>query len=237
MLNDTQLQRAMDVLPFLRHADPRDLREFAARAMLMRLPAGATVFEEGAECSAMAILLDGQVRVFKIGETGREITLYRFAGGESCILTAGCILGDHRFPAIAAIEHDAEALLIPAADFHDWMGRMPMWRDYVFQLLSQRLAALMMVLDEVAFRRMDARVADLLLQRSRGGRPTLKLTHAEIAAELGTSREVVSRIVEDLSEKGMVVAQRGSITVIDRARLERQASSPNAELRAVGSPT
>lgn len=235
MLNEAQLQRAMDALPFLRGADARTRQEFAARATLMRLPAGATVFEEGAECSALAILLGGQVRVFKIGETGREITLYRFARGESCILTAGCILGDHRFPAIAAIEHEAEAVLIAAADFHDWMGRIPAWRDYVFQLLSQRLATLMMVLEEVAFRRMDARVADLLLQRSHDGRATLRLTHAEIAADLGTSREVVSRIVEDLSEKGLVSAQRGSITVLDRARLERHALAPQGMPRGPGS--
>lgn len=222
MLSEQQLDRAFEVLPFMRSAGDDERREFAAQALIRRIPAGATIFEEGVECSAIAILLDGQVRVFKIGETGREITLYRFSRGESCILTAGCILGAHQFPAIAVVERDAEVIFIPAFDFNNWMNRMPAWRDYVFALLAQRLSSVMMILDEVAFRRMDARVADLLAQRSAGGQAALRLTHAEIAAELGTSREVVSRIIEDLAEKGLVAATRGSVAILDRERLLRQ---------------
>jgi CRP/FNR family transcriptional regulator len=164
-------------------------------------------------------LFSGVARVFKIGENGREITLYRFSDGESCILTASCILGNHTFPAIAQIECEAEALLIPAPVYYEWMNRHAFWRDYTFALLSNRLAAVMSILDEVAFRRMDARVAELLLRRAASAGDVIRITHQEIAAELGTSREVVSRILEDLHARGALIAGRGLITLADRQKL------------------
>lgn len=145
--------------------------------------------------------------------------MYRFGDGESCILTASCILGNHNFPAIAQIEREADALLIPAQVFHDWMNRYSFWREYTFALLSSRLAAVMSVLDEVAFQRMDARVAELLLRRAATPSAAVRITHQEIAAELGTSREVVSRILEDFHQKGALIAARGLITLKDPQKL------------------
>ena len=219
MLTETQLARASALLPFLQTAPPDHRREFGAAVSVHHLPAEAVVFEEGAECAAIAILFSGVARVFKIGETGREITLYRFGDGESCILTASCILGNHNFPAIAQIEREADALLIPAQVFHDWMNRYSFWREYTFALLSSRLAAVMSVLDEVAFQRMDARVAELLLRRAATPSAAVRITHQEIAAELGTSREVVSRILEDFHQKGALIAARGLITLKDPQKL------------------
>jgi len=219
VLSEDQLARASQALPFLKDAPEAHRREFATAVLAQRLPAGAVVFEEGAVCGAIAILFSGVARVFKIGENGREITLYRFSDGESCILTASCILGNHTFPAIAQIEREAEALLIPAPVYYEWMNRYAFWRDYTFALLSNRLAAVMSILDEVAFRRMDARVAELLLRRAASAGDVIRITHQEIAAELGTSREVVSRILEDLHARGALIAARGLITLADRQKL------------------
>ena len=104
MLNETEWRDAAAMLPFLADRAAEVTRAFVGQATLMRFPAAATVFEEGDLCSAFAVLASGQVRVFKIGETGREITLYRFGRGESCILTASCILSDRQFPAIDTVE-------------------------------------------------------------------------------------------------------------------------------------
>lgn len=220
MLRPETLRRVTQALPFLAHAPAELTRDFLSEASIHAIPAGTQIFAEGDECSAIAILLSGVVRVFKVGETGREITLYRFTQGESCILTANCILGNHQFPAIALVERDAEAVVISATAFQDWVNRYQPWRDYVFDLLSRRLASVMAIVDEVAFRRMDARIADFLARRLSPLSPVLRITHQEIAAELGTSREVVSRILEDFSREGLIEAGRGTIEVLDFKGLE-----------------
>jgi CRP/FNR family transcriptional regulator len=169
---------------------------------------------EGDRVDAIALLISGVVRVFKVGETGREITLYRFSNGQSCILTANAILSQKTFPAVATVEKDAEAVMIPANTFREWIRHYDLWREFVFDLLSQRLASVMEIVEEVDFRRMDSRVASFLLTHSRGANP-MRITHQEIAAELGSSREVISRLLEDLAERGIVRASRGEIEVLD----------------------
>ncbi len=226
MLRDDDLKRVMPALPFLARAPTDLVRDFLREASIRAIPAGVQIFAEGDECNAIAVLLSGTVRVFKIGETGREITLYRFDQGESCILTANCILGSHQFPAIAVVERDAEAIVIPASAFREWVNRYELWRDYVFDLLSRRLASVMAIVDEVAFRRMDARIADFLARRLSASAPHMRMTHQQIAAELGTSREVVSRILEDFSAAGLIATGRGTITLLDHAGLVQRARSP-----------
>lgn len=224
MLSQSEWHEAAALLPFLADPATEVTRAFVGQASLLRLPATATVFEEGDLCSAFAILARGRVRVFKIGETGREITLYRFGRGESCILTASCILSDRHFPAIATVEEQAEAFVVPHTVFQGWIDEFSPWRNYVFQLLARRLATVMAVIDEVAFRRMDVRVAEFLLRALPPDTSELSLTHQQIAAELGSSREVVSRILADFAAGGLVQVARGSIVVQDRAGLLRRAA-------------
>lgn len=214
MIDAQQYQRLSRALPILHEAPPQFAREFQQAAFYARIPAGKDVFLEGDRAEAIALLLSGAVRVYKIGETGREITLYRFGEGESCILTANAILNQQTFPAIATVEQDAEAVMIPSATFREWVQRYELWRSFVFDLLSQRLAAVMALVDEVAFRRMDARLAAFLVERSLRQRP-LRITHQEIAAELGSSREVISRLLADFASRGLVQTERGAIELLD----------------------
>jgi CRP/FNR family transcriptional regulator, anaerobic regulatory protein len=219
MISQAHFDRIAQVLPFLQHSDPKLSREFMQSAFFTRIPAGRDVFVEGDRIDAIALLISGVVRVYKIGETGREITLYRFGLGESCILTANAILSQQSFPAIATVEQDAEAVMIPADTFRDWVRRYDVWRGFVFDLLSQRLSSVMAIVDEVAFRRMDTRVAVLLLERSRFQNP-IRITHQEIAAELGSSREVISRLLEDFTSQGLIRLARGTIEILDHQSLE-----------------
>jgi len=221
MIDTNQFERIVRALPILEHADPGLLREFQQSAFFARIPAGHDVFIEGDPVDAIALLISGVVRVYKIGETGREITLYRFGNGESCILTANAILSQKNFPAVATVEKEAEAVMIPADTFRDWVRRYDLWREFVFELLSQRLSAVMVIIEEVAFRRMDVRVAALLTERGRRS-DSIHITHQEIAAELGSSREVISRILEDFSAQGTVEVSRGSIKILDREALQDQ---------------
>ncbi len=223
MLDQRQYNRILQALPILQHAEERVVKEFQQVANFARIPAGRDVFLEGDRVDAIALLISGVVRVYKIGETGREITLYRFGNGQSCILTANAILSQKTFPAIATVEKDAEAVMVPADIFRTWVGKYDLWREFVFDLLSQRLSSVMEIVDEIAFRRMDARVASLLLKRSQVECP-LKITHQEIASELGSSREVISRLLEDFAERGLIRSSRGEIEVLDRDDLEARAA-------------
>jgi CRP/FNR family transcriptional regulator len=214
MLDQNQVDRISLALPILKKADPQLVRELKQAAFFAKIPAGRDVFLEGDQVEAIALLISGVVRVYKIGETGREITLYRFGNGQSCILTANAILSQKTFPAIATVEKEAEAVMIPAATFREWVVRYDLWREFVFDLLSQRLSSVMAIVDEIAFRRMDARVASLLLKRVLSQNP-MRITHQEIAAELGSSREVISRLLEDFNERGLIRSGRGEIEVLD----------------------
>lgn len=219
MIIPQQFAQLAGILPILRQAEPQMVREFQQAAYYARIPSGRDVFAQGDQVDAIALLLSGVIRVYKIGETGREITLYRVGTGESCILTANAILSNQAFSAIATVEQDAETIMIPADTFRDWVGRYDLWRDFVFNLLSQRLSSIMEIVDEVAFGRMDIRVATLLLERCQKKNP-LTITHQEIAAELGSSREVISRILENLAGQQLIQMGRGTIKVLDPQLLE-----------------
>jgi CRP/FNR family transcriptional regulator len=222
MLEDKYYNQIAEALPFLKRTDSQIAREFRQAAYYARIPAGRDVFVEGDAVQSIALLLSGNVRVYKIGEQGREITLYRFGLGESCILTANAIMNQQTFPAVALVESEAEAIMIPAETFRDWMRRYDEWRNFLFDLLSQRLASVMGIVDEVVFRRMDARIAALLLRRTDQG-SIIQITHQEIAADLGTSREVVSRILEGFDSAGLISSTRGQIEILDAGELEARA--------------
>lgn len=212
----TQIQK---ILPVLKNADPQMAQEFQQSVFVTKFAKGKDIFVEGDHVEGIGLLLSGTVRVYKIGETGREITLYRFGVGEGCILTASAILNDTSFPAIATVEQDAEVIMVPSKTFRDWIHRYQIWSEFVFNLLSQRLSSVMTIVEEVAFRRMDIRVATILLSRSQNEK-SIQITHQEIAAELGSSREVISRILDDFSDSGILRLSRGSIEVLDSELLK-----------------
>jgi len=219
MIDSEQFNRIVMAMPILRGADVSLVNELKRAAQFAKIPARQDLFVEGDRVDGIALLISGVVRVYKIGETGREITLYRFGLGQSCILTANAILSQRSFPAIATVEEDAEAVMIPAAVFRDWVRRYDLWREFVFDLLSDRLSTVMAIVDEVAFQRMDRRLASLLLNQAKLQNPT-RTTHQELAAELGSSREVISRILEDFSREGLIESGRGIIEILDFEAME-----------------
>ncbi len=176
------------------------------------VPAGKQIYAEGDACSAIAFVLSGDIRVFKLGETGREITLYEIGPGETCILNASCILSGRTYPANAVAITDVDMLLIPSAAFHRLVDEQQAMRDFVFTILSLRLSAVMELVEEVAFGRMDQRLMEYLVEKSENS--VLGTTHQKIANDLGTSREVVSRLLKDFERKQEVRLSRNSITLL-----------------------
>ena len=213
-------QRALAAFPFLNTADEAFRRVFFERGMPARLTAGHFICMEGNQCAHLPLVLSGTARVYKIAESGREITLYRIEPGESCILTASCILSSRDFPAFAIAETDVEAVVIPARDLPSWFNRHEAWRAYLFDLLTRRLASVIDLVEAVAFRHMDTRLADYLIKTT-SSTETLEKTHEAVAADLGTSREVVSRLLKDFEQDGLVALSRGVIRVRDKDGLAR----------------
>jgi len=223
MIPQEKFQQILNALPILQRADPQLVQEFQRSAFYAPIPAGRDVFVEGDYPDSIALVVSGTVRVYKIGQTGREITLYRFGLGESCILTANAILSQKTFPAIATVEEALEAVIIPADLFRDWVKRYDLWREFVFDLLSDRLSTIMTIVDEILFQRMDQRVASWLVQQAEAQNP-VQVTHQEIAADLGSSREVISRILEDFRQSGLIEPKRGMIEIVNKVGLESRAA-------------
>lgn len=176
------------------------------------------------QCSHLALVVEGYARVYKLSENGREITLYRVGPGESCILTASCIISGKPFPAFAVCETPIEALVIHTAEVMRWTSEFSVWRDFLFGLISERLGNVISVVEEIAFRRVDRRLASYLLQR--GSSDGIAITHQAIASDLGTSREVVSRILKDFEHQGLISVSRGHVRLSDLPGLGEKSREP-----------
>jgi CRP/FNR family transcriptional regulator len=200
------------IFPSFRKSPDELVAGILSSARLQRFPKDTRIYSEGDDCSVIAFVVSGDIRVFKIGQTGREITLYEIGAGETCILNASCILSGASYPANAVAASEASMLLIPSGDFRRLVAGHEDMRDYVFTLLSQRLALVMALVEEIAFGRMDERLRGYLAERSDKG--ALETTHQKIASDLGTSREVVSRLLKDLERKGEVLLSRNSIRLV-----------------------
>ncbi|MCW8891157.1 MAG: Crp/Fnr family transcriptional regulator [Sedimenticola sp.] len=202
-------------IPFLNQGDDQLNKLFYTQASITHLKSGQPICHEGNECSHLAIVLEGTARIYKLGENGKEITLYRIGQGESCILTASCILSEIPFPAFAVCETDIEAAIIPAAAVQQWLSESALWRDYIFSLVASRLSNIIHVVEDVVFRKMDRRIAGYLCSRATESGALITTTHQVIASELGTSREVVSRILKDFEQEKLIKVTRGAIQLLD----------------------
>jgi CRP/FNR family transcriptional regulator len=200
------------IFPALSKSRDSLVKELLAVSRVQDVPAGSRLYAEGDACAAIAFVLDGEIRVYKISESGREITLYEIGQGETCILNASCILSGTSYPANAVTLTPARILLISSTIFRKLVGEHDELREFVFSLLSQRLSSVMELVEEVAFGRMDGRLMDYLVEKSENNR--LETTHQKIANDLGTSREVVSRLLKDFERNGKVKLARNEIILL-----------------------
>ena len=186
-----------------------------AESSLVKASAGSVLFDARQPCRGFPLVLEGSVRVSKSTRGGREILLYRVEPGQGCILSGGCLLGDTDYTARAVAEADTTLLSIPPALFQALMVESEPFRRFVFGMYGERLADVMELVEEVAFRRLDVRLAQLLAERG----PVLETTHQRLADELGSVREIVSRLLRGFEERGWVKLERERVTVLDPAAL------------------
>lgn len=190
-----------------------------ARSAVLKMPEGALIFGPGKSPENMLFLLDGTVRVQQVSEGGHEIVLYRIHAGQSCVLTTACLLAYEDYAAEGIAETPVSAAAIPRDVFDELVAQSQSFREFVFAAFSKRITDLFRMIDEVAFQRIDVRLAHSLVTLA-GTDDHIATTHQKLAAELGTAREVVSRQLQEFQRRGWVQLARGAVTLKDRTALE-----------------
>ncbi|MCB0104702.1 MAG: Crp/Fnr family transcriptional regulator [Caldilineaceae bacterium] len=188
----------------------------------VHVPAGTLLFDLDYPCNLFLLILDGAIRVVKPALSGREILLYRLEPGDSCILTVSCLLGQNDYPARGVVEQALVGYALPRPLFTQLLEESTPFRNFVFHFFGERMSHLMSLVEEVAFQQMDQRLAALLVERG----PLLTITHQQLADELGSAREVMSRILKHFEGKGWVELARGQIHVTNATALSRYAENP-----------
>lgn len=197
---------------------PAELQaELSNVVSMLRIPAGAVVFDEDQPCRGFPLLLSGSIRVVKSATNGRELQLYRVVSGESCILTSSCLLGHASYRARGIAELDTDMVVLPPSLFEGMLSAHKPFRDYIFALFSERLTDLMQLVSAVAFQKLDQRLAALLASRA----SPIRTTHQALADELGSVREIVSRLLKNFAEQGWIRLGREQIEIVDAAELSR----------------
>jgi CRP/FNR family transcriptional regulator len=192
----------------------------AGQAVAVSAPAGALMFDAGQACQALPLVLSGSIRVFKRAENGREISLYRVRPGELCIVTISCLLGSNAYPASGMAESEVKAVALPRPLFLRLTENHPPFRQAVFHLFAERLSELMQLVEEVSFRKLDQRLAALLAARA----PRILGSHQQLADELGSVREIVSRLLKQFEDQGWLTLRRERVEIHDPDALLRYAA-------------
>lgn len=187
---------------------------------VIRVPMSLAI-RQGGLLEHAIFTLDGSIRVYKVSDTGREITLYRVRGGECCVLMMASIMGEMEYEASASVETPSELFILPIDVYKQWVEKYKPLRQYIYRMFTQRMSIVTTLIDDVAFKPMEYRIADFLLHKTSGASTTLRITHDEIAVELGTAREVISRKLKEFEKEGWLVLGRGRIQDIQRAALEQ----------------
>ena len=208
-----------DLYPVLNRLVPDLAARVQATAQHLVVPAGGVVFDERQPCQGFPFILRGGIRVAKPAANGRELPLYRVLPGESCIITSSCLLGHADYNARGVAESETELVLLPRPLFDELLAQAD-FRDFVFHLFAERIAGLMQLVEEVAFRKLDQRLAGLLLGKGR----LIRATHQQLADELGSVREMVSRLLKGFAEQGLVALGRNQIDILDPAGLRALAA-------------
>ncbi len=207
----------------LSRLEPRIRDVLTSRSQVVRIPADTVIFGPGKSPDNMLLLLEGTVRVQQLAESGREVVLYRVTAGESCVLTTACMLAYEDYSAEGVAETDIVAAAVPRAVFDELVATSKEFRNFVFTAYSRRMTDLFHVIEDIAFRRMDIRLAQKIVERTDTG--VLKATHAQLAAELGTAREVISRQLAEFQRRGWVSLGRGTVEIRDCDALRKLAES------------
>ena len=225
MPEDERRIKIEEILPFAKSFNEKHREQLYQYSLEKNVEPESFIYREGDRCGFLPIVLEGRMRIFKSTIYGREITLYRIHPGEACILSGCAILNHETFPALAIAEEPLRAVQIPALVFVEWMRGCEVFQQYYWHLAYNQMLRIIATAEQAAFGRMDARIASYLLHAPGISYKRVRLTHQKIANDLGTAREVVSRILEQFEKKNILSLSRGAITVQNVDFLKKIAQS------------
>lgn len=223
MIDVHTLEQVLRHYPVLRETPDELLHEVMACATAMQVPSGAMMFDENQDCLGFALLLSGSARVVKAAPSGRELHLYDVTPGEACILTSSCLLGRATYQARCTVLQPAVLVVLPPDAFKRLFTGSEPFRQHVFSRYSERISELLQLVSAVAFQKLDQRLAAWLAQR--GSATPIRITHQALADDLGSLREIVSRVLKNFADQGWVTLGREQIEVVDAASLRRLATA------------
>ena len=220
MLGEPEINQLDHLFPVLRQLTAPDRQIIHEYGQMIDLPAGQMLMQQGQQCQHIPFVMSGSLRVYKLSPNGREMTLYRIGPGDTCLQSIACRMLGEDFPALAQVEVKSRLFMLPAVNYHDILSIQPFWKDFLVLTLYRHLTETMETLEAVAFSRTDRRLASWLLAHRQASGGVVISTHESIAVELGTAREVVSRLLGDLQNKGAVQLGRGRIRIVQAKLLE-----------------
>lgn len=214
MLDEKIISDIKKAFPFVNELGAKKEQFFSA-LYHQRIEPGMVILDESGKCSGVILVLSGIIRIYKLSAEGKEVTLYRIGRGETCVLTVSCLLGtgDVPFPVAATAEQVSDAVFIPLDIFRKFFFETPSIQKYFFSSMSAKFYSVLGLLENITFKRTSDRLMDYLVTKTAGGIYPLYATHEQIASELGTAREVVSRLLKEMEIGGTVKLGRGKITL------------------------
>lgn len=217
MIDTTQKNLVLQRYPMLTGGPGGSLDGALAAATYMKVPAGTMMFEEDQPCMGFPLLISGSARVIKAAPNGRELHLYDVQPGEACVLTSRCLVDSARYEARGVTREEVELVVLPPAAFQSLIASVGPFRDFVFKRFAERMADLLQLISAVTFQKLDQRLAASLAARP----SPIRTTHQALADELGSLREIVSRLLKNFESQGWVRLGREQIEVLDAAALRQ----------------
>ena len=224
-MNAGKIDRWRSTFPSIAALPPADFEHIARVVQFPVLDAGQVAYEQEGACENYLMCIEGRTRITKMSPAGRQMLLYKVENGGTCVLTTQCLLSRSNFPAESVAEARTELAAVPASWFHVFMAEIPAFRDFVIADYTKLLSTMFSFVDTLAFATVEQRLARRLLAEADESLLVSK-THQQLASDVGTIREIVSRHISEWNRNGWIAAGRGSIRILDRASLaSRQATS------------
>ena len=189
--------------------------EVSQFGQLKKFTSGTVILQEDSYIKAIPLVLKGSLKVMRTDPQGHEILLYYITPGESCIMSFLGGIHNETSKIKAVVEEDAEILFIPVEKASEWIKKFPEWSDFIFKLYHKRFEELLTAVNAIAFQKLDSRLLQLLKQKAELYKSKeISITHQQLADELGTAREAVSRVIKQMENEGLVKLARNKISLM-----------------------
>ena len=196
-------------------SEPELIEEIMKVAYIHEMEADDILIDINENIKNLPMLVEGSVKILREDEDGNEVFLYYVDAGNTCAATLTCCMDSKISNIRAVVEEKAVFLTIPYEYMDIWMGKYKSWREFILTTYSLRFEELLKAVDQLAFKKMDQRILNFLKEKSKLiGSTTIKISHQQIAYDLNTSREVVSRILKQMEKEGMVKISRGQLELL-----------------------